>query len=365
MNKVNAINGGDSRRSARMPAELFPGMGEAVFARTVGRKAANGELETWSDVANRVALGNTLLVKGAEVDKTQMAQFIEQAALLMSGRHLQHGDAGQVGRPSEVFTNCSSAAMSFAEYLLLLSGSGVGRSYANVLMVVDWAKHMPKVEPVIDPGHPDVGAGRVRAMTRENAIAFYGPNVRLHYHTVEDSREGWAKAMELIETMTFAGVYGDDVIIMDFSLVRPYGSPIAGMQDRPASGPGPMMDALRQAQQVRGSNMMPWKSTMYVDHFLAECVVVGGARRAARMACKPWDDEGIFEFIAIKSDAGLWSSNNSILVDAEFWAYVNGEKTGPMAGHAKAVYESACYHGYHDNTGEPGFINVDKLGGNE
>lgn len=365
MKNFNANKVGASRRSARMPAELFPGMGEAVFARTVGRKAANGELETWSDVANRVALGNTLLVKGAEVDKTQMAQFIEQAALLMSGRHLQHGDAGQVGRPSEVFTNCSSAAMSFAEYLLLLSGSGVGRSYANVLMVVDWAKHMPKVEPVIDQGHPDVSAGRVRAMTRENAIAFYGPNVRLHYHTVEDSREGWAKAMELIETMTFAGVYGDDVVIMDFSLVRPYGSPIAGMQDRPASGPGPMMDALRQAQQVRGSNMMPWKSTMYVDHFLAECVVVGGARRAARMACKPWDDEGIFEFIAIKSDAGLWSSNNSILVDAEFWAYVNGEKTGPMAGHAKAVYESACYHGYHDNTGEPGFINVDKLGGNE
>lgn len=354
-----------SRQSARMEARLFPGMGDAVFARTVGRKAASGEMETWGDVAARVALGNTKLVNAPETERSQMQKFISQAVLLMSGRHLQHGDATQPFRPSEVFTNCSSAAMSFAEYLLLLSGSGVGRSYANELMVVDWAGKLPLVVPVIDQGHPDVVAGRTRAMTREEAIAFYGPNTRLHFHTVEDSREGWARAIELLETMAFAGVYGEDVVIMDFSLVRCYGSPIAGMQDRPASGPGPMMDALRKVMQIRDTDMKPWKSTMYVDHFLAECVVVGGARRAARMACKPWDDEGIFEFIEIKQNAGLWSSNNSVLVDQEFWDYVRGVKTGPMAGHAKAVFESACYHGYHDGTGEPGFINVDKLGGNE
>lgn len=372
MENTQANMVGDAHRSASIPtsqlhrvAQLFPGMGEAVFARTVGRKKEDGSLESWQEVASRVATGNTLLVDGAFVDKDEMMQYIAQGALLMSGRHLQHGDDLQPTRPSEVFTNCSSAAMSFALYLLLLSGSGVGRSYDDRLMLVDWARNMPKVEPVIDPGHPDVVAGRVRAMSRENAIAFYGPFIRVHYHTVEDSREGWAKAIELLEAMTFAGVYGNDVVIMDFSLVRPYGAPIKGMQGRPASGPGPMMDALRQSLQVRGSLMAPWKSTMYVDHFLAECVVVGGARRAARMSCKPWRDVGIFEFIAIKSEAGLWTSNNSVLVDQEFWDYVNGGKEGPLAGHAKAVYESACYHSYQDGTGEPGFINVDKLCGNE
>lgn len=355
----------DVAEGGRRSAQLFPGMGEAVFARTVGRKAANGAMETWGEVAHRVSAGNTLLVKGAEVDKTSMAQFIAQAALLMSGRHLQHGDMTQPGRPSEVFTNCSSAAMSFAEYLLLLSGSGVGRSYADVLMVVDWAKYMPKVVSVIDPGHADVVAGRVRAMSPTEAIELYGTGPNVHVHVVEDSREGWAKAVELLEALTFAGNHADDVVILDFSLVRPYGSPIAGMQDRPASGPGPMMVALEKAQSVRGTRMQPWKATMFVDHYLAECVVVGGARRAARMACKPWTDEGIFEFIEIKKTADLWSSNNSILVDAEFWSYVNGEASGPLADRAKAIFESACSHGYHDATGEPGFINVDKLNGNE
>lgn len=351
--------------TAAAVATLFPGMGTAVFERTVGRKGDDGAYESWAEVATRVANGNTSLVEGGDADFAEMEATIAKGALLMSGRHLQHGDATQKGRVAEVFTNCSSAAMSFAEYLLLLSGSGVGRSYDDRLMLVDWAANMPKVEVVCDAGHPDVLAGRIRASTREAVTAFYGQGVRLHYHTVEDSREGWAKAIELIETMTFHGCYRDDVLILDFSLVRPYGSPIKGMQNRPASGPGAMMDAIRQMQQVRDTGMAAWKATMFVDHFLAECVVVGGARRAARMACKPWRDAGIFEFIEIKADAGLWSSNNSVLVDKEFWDYVQGRIDGPLAGHAKAVYEAVCLHSYGDGTGEPGLINVDKLGGNE
>jgi hypothetical protein len=59
----------------------------------------------------------------------------------------------------------------------------------------------------------------------------------------------------------------------------------------------------------------------------------------------------------------LWSSNNSVTVDADFWAYVNEEKTADkeLREHAKKVFEAVCESSYYDGTGEPGFINVDRL----
>ena len=53
------------------------------------------------------------------------------------------------------------------------------------------------------------------------------------------------------------------------------------MQDRPASGPGPLILAIEKIAKMRDADMEPWRSTMFVDHYLAECVLVGGARRAA------------------------------------------------------------------------------------
>jgi hypothetical protein len=113
---------------------------------------------------------------------------------------------------------------------------------------------------------------------------------------------------------------------------------------------------------------------MYADHYLAECVLVGGARRAARMATKYWKDSSALDFIAIKRGGFLWSSNNSVTVDAEFWDYVRKDDCEVEDGvaydhvfgrHAKAVFNAICEAAYHDGTGEPGIINVDKLTWNE
>ena len=103
---------------------------------------------------------------------------------------------------------------------------------------------------------------------------------------------------------------------------------------------------------------------MHVDHYIAECVVVGGARRASRMSTKFWKDSGAFDFCSIKNDAGLWSSNNSIAVDEEFWQLVSQPLTGG-AGHfelrAHEIMQFAVKQAYDNRTGEPGFINVDQL----
>ena len=108
----------------------------AVAKRTILR-----DDETWGDVADRVAMGNVALVEPFNLmEAAELRQAIADGVVLMSGRHLQHGDKTQPGRNLEVFTNCSTAAFSYSLFYLLLNGSGVGRSYDDDLMIVDWAR---------------------------------------------------------------------------------------------------------------------------------------------------------------------------------------------------------------------------------
>lgn len=351
--------------------------------------------EIWAEVANRVAHGNTSLVPTAGPAEFQiMRDHLAQGSLLMSGRHLQHGDASQPERVAEVFTNCSTAAASFVLGYLLLNGSGVGRAYDDDLMLVDWAGKMPKVFVTIDDDHPDVRAGRVSTdvILRSHVEHLKGAD-GVTWFDIPDSRGGWAQGLERIETMAFQGRH-KETLVLDYSDVRPYGSPIRGMQYRPSSGPATIMAAMISIAKLRGQKMAPWLATMYVDHYMAECVLVGGARRAARMATKTWRDPGIFEFISFKTRTGFWSSNNSVTIDAEFRERVTkvarhvqhifgtnvrtpdtlrrfGEKLNSsgvidaMDLFAWKVLVTLAAASYFDGTGEPGIINQDRLVAND
>ena len=117
---MNAMN---YQTPARADAKCI---GDAVADRTVNRKldpVTRLELpgdapketpfvrEVWAEVAHRVALGNTLLhPSDQEFEFEPLHRHLRQASVLMSGRHLQHGDASQPSRNMEVFTNCSTAA---------------------------------------------------------------------------------------------------------------------------------------------------------------------------------------------------------------------------------------------------------------
>src|SRR5690606_6949933 len=208
-------------------------------------------------------------------------------------------------------------------------------------------------------------------------------------HEVGDSREGWAEAIELLEIMTYQKVYRDHLLVLDFSRVRGRGEPIMGMQGRPSSGPVPLMNALEKIAKIKGAGLSAWRQTLYIDHYLAEPVLVGGARRAARMSTKHWTDFEAIDFIEVKRPieydgkpmaevaafrsgcnnpplAFLWSSNNSITVDADFWRRVELAEDHPeyndrLTRHARAVLQRGAECAYGDGTGEPGFINEDQL----
>lgn len=374
---------------------LDAGMGLAVARRTVFRA---GDREDFGRVADRVAAGNMGLLgeDGDAVEQARLRNAIASGALITSGRHLQHGDEGQVGRNMEVFTNCATAAASFTLFYLLLNGSGVGRAYDDALMAVDWAR-APNLRLRLDARHADapvsraalhrfglefglldwgvtaegMTAGQVAAITGWIAAEFEVdaqavPGEALVWR-IDDSREGWAKAVELLESMAFEGA-ADRTLLLDFSDIRPCGAAIAGMQGRPASGPLSLMRAFANLRRhviaaAQGTERPAlWEQALLADHHLSVEVQVGGARRAARMATKSWRDPGILRFIGAKSEGGLWTANNSVMVDAAFWAAVREGRAGSLAAedvHALAVFEEATRCAWIN--GEPGFINGDRL----
>lgn len=340
--------------------EYFPGVGQAVADRTVNRPG-----ETWGDVAQRVALGNSALVPMCQ-DRVPLEAAIADGRMLLSGRHLQHGDAEQPNRNMEVFTNCSTAAQRPLGFYLMLNGSGVGTSYDDDMCIVDWSR-MPKIHIVLDDDHADYDNRWVPSVA--DAVANITSRRGYTIFNVPDSREGWAEAIMQIEDAAFRKDETD--LILDFTNVRPKGSPIAGMQDRPSSGPIPLMEAIQRAQeQVRGQRIPLWEQAMILDHLFAEIVLVGGARRAARIAVKWWGDEDIIAFINIKQNGGHWTANNSVGVDADFWSMVRFYKQygyAPTCHHQKAwdVYIAVTEAQYRHGTGEPAFLNMDLLSAGE
>lgn len=155
------------------------------------------------------------------------------------------------------------------------------------------------------------GAGKVKIVQ---------PELELFPHIVEDSREGWVK---LIKRILDAHV-GKDTLprTVDYSLVRPKGSPILGFGGT-ASGPEPLAelcDSLivllnkRIGKKIRSSDIVD------IFNMIGRCVVAGNVRRSAEiMFGDPFDDD----FLELKDpDKNLaelqshrWASNNSIFAE--------------------------------------------------
>jgi len=335
--------------------DLDPEMGTAVANRTYLRRGEN-----WGDLAKRVALGNSLLDPSGENDRLDLEKAICNASFLTAGRHLQHGDADQPNRNIEVFTNCSTACTSFMEFLLLLNGSGVGRNYSDEFMVTDW-RNMPHLYCVLSADHPDFERQYFKDYTPKVSVTAledtgaYPQNPDLFYE-VEDSREGWAKALEVLEVAAFEK-HPHDHYVFDFSKIRKYGSPIKGMQNRPASGPLPLIYAFKEIAKIKYQHLTNWKQAMMIDHLCAESVANGGARRSARIAVKYWKDIDIMEFVHIKRDnPWMWSSDNSVSVNFKYW-----EQCKIIGTLANKLHLEITKSVFQDLTGEPGLINVDKL----
>lgn len=339
------------------------GLGLAVWQDKYARIKDNGEFETWEEGVTRVVDGNFSLdpreFRSYSSEYKLTLDLAKRGIMPFSGRHLQHGDLNQKNKVGELHTNCSTAMFSFISFLLLMKGSGVGRCYDNDFCFTNW-DYMPNSRFVLSNKHPDFNNKLGIESLEEAQHKYDNDSEHVRWFTVDDSAEGWVKVVEILETAAFHKNNKNHLFIFDFSNIRAFGAPIKGQQNRPASGPIPLIQALQAVSTVRDAGWKPWKQAMFVDHYLSACVVVGGVRRSSRLATKYWKDKDIFEFIDIKRGGWLYTANNSIMVDEEFWE----QARNPKPSHGRRVFEYAVSASYYDQTGEPGFINVDKLTAN-
>jgi len=342
------------------------GMPRSIFENKYSRRKADGSFQSWGERVAEVVEGNFSLDETAStVDYSRTLGLARAGVMPFSGRHLQHGDRNQSKKIGEIYCNCTTAMFSFTKFWLLLKGSGVGRCYDGDLCRVNW-DNMPNVRFVLegpDPktntgGHPDYEPWIETLQAAQHKYDSESEDVR--WFAVGDSAEGWAKVVEILETAAWQAKHANKLFIFDFTPVRRRDSPILGQQGRPASGPVPLIEALMKVASIKGAGMRPWKQAMFIDHYLSDCVALGGIRRSARIAVKTWRDRDIIDFIDLKRGGWLYTANNSVSTDEEFWERARS----PAPSHARRVFEAMCSAGYFDETGEPGALVVSRMAWN-
>ena len=116
------------------------------------------------------------------------------------------------------------------------------------MMLVNW-NNAPQLRCVLDESHPDFDYS-AHTSVRDGKHK-YGQGENTFWYEIPDSREGWAQALEIWENAAFEKIHKDKMLVLDFSKVRAKGTPIGGMQNRPASGPVSLMNAFEKCATIK------------------------------------------------------------------------------------------------------------------
>lgn len=140
-------------------------------------------------------------------------------------------------------------------------------------------------------------------------------NVHLGVHIVEDSREGWAKALNVGIQAWFAG----QDIEFDYSKVRPRGARLKTMGGR-ASGPDPLkklLDFVRMVVTKAQGRQLTSLEWLDIGNMIAEVVVVGGVRRSSEITFSDLTDRDIRHAKDAPCPPHRYMSNNSAVYNGK------------------------------------------------
>ena len=336
-----------------MVSRAWGPIGEQVFNRTYSRTKEDGTKETFDEVVSRMVAGNVALVDQRFIEDGEVARLIELISshkLVPAGRHWWV--SGVPGR--QFLFNCHRAGWTdqLADHVgftfdELMKGGGVGANYSDEYMQ---RMHRVRRKLYVRPSycHPDIDElSDVKLEYPETD----GPRVGLTEFVVDDTREGWAHALEHL--CRLSQLEGDDLYVtFNTDRVRPRGSLIRGFGGT-ASGPGPLFKMLADVSRILNAAVgrkLTSLECMDIDHSVASCVIAGNVRRSARMSIKHWRDADIEDFIDLKKNGGHWTTNISVEVDDDFWDAVNDGDA-----RAQEILDMIA-EGMHRN-GEPGLFN--------
>lgn len=243
---------------------------------------------------------------------------VHDLKVMPSMRSLQFGGDAIVKNNGRIY-NCSFVHLKyprvFAEVLyLLLCGAGVGFSVQ---------RHHVQQLPTL------------RKPKRENI------------HTIHDSIEGWADAVDALMNAYFNGAIRP---IFDYSQISPKGTYL-GTTGSKAPGPEPLKIALAQVEsKLQGAIGRKLQSLELHDIvcILADCVLAGGIRRAALISLFDKNDKDM-----LKCKHGEWWNH------AKYRARANNSAVLVRGETTKDEYLEVFQACIDSNSGEPGFIWTD------
>lgn len=296
-------------------------------------KEEESRYETWSEAVDRVIKMHTSFY--ADKMSAKLMSYLDEAAdsykhklVLGAQRALQFGGE-QLFKHQMRMYNCTSSYADRPEFFgeifyILLCGAGAGFSVQT--------DHVSKLPKLIH---------RTKA-----------PKL----HTVEDSVEGWATALDVLMSSFFENggkypEYAGRKVAFDLSLIRPKGAKISGGFKAP--GPDPLRRSLDRIEYIltgltlneKTSSLRPIHVYDIVMH-AADAVLAGGVRRSATICLFSTGDD---EMASAKT--GNWfidnpqrgrSNNSAVIVRNE----ITKEQFASLMTSIKQF-------------GEPGFFFVD------
>lgn len=305
-------------------ADEMSARAKAIVQRTYSRPLPGGGFESWEQIIDRVihhqrwlwqrAIGDKPLNAEQEAELEALRVVLLKRQGLLSGRTLWLGGTEVSKRREASMFNCAFTKIETVHdvvdaFWLLLQGCGVG--FEPIVGTLNGFTKPVEIEIVRSQRHLlEQKKGR-----ETNSEAIYEKDGKKVWRvTCGDSAESWAKFVGKL----LAGKWAVDVLVLDFSQIRPAGERLSGY-GWISSGDETFAPAVQRIATILNNKAGQLLSRIDILDVLNHLGTTLSSRRSAEIALVPWGDVEAHAFAVAKKDFWLSGndqraqSNNSIL----------------------------------------------------
>ena len=266
-----------------------------VTRRTYSRPKPDGTFESWDEIVNRVvnhqrwlwqrALGDKPLTAAQEQELEDLRWVLLSRSGSVSGRTLWLGGTEVAKRREASMFNCAFTKIETVHdvvdaFWLLLQGCGVG--FEPVVGTLNGFTQKMEIEVVRSQRH----LLEQKKGIETNSESFYQRDGKAVWHlTVGDSAEAWAKFVGKL----LAGKRKADVLVLDFTQVRPAGERLRGY-GWISSGDETFAPAMQRVATLLNARAGTLLSRLDILDVLNHLGTTLSSRRSAEIALVPWGD---------------------------------------------------------------------------
>lgn len=327
---------------------------QVITQRTYSRPLDSGGFESWEDIVARVirhqrwlwqrALGDVPLNARQENELEELRTILLNREACVSGRTLWLGGTDVAKSREASMFNCAFTKVETIHdvvdvFWLLLQGCGVG--FEPVVGTLNGFTQKMEIEVIRSQRHLlEQKKGR-----EHNSEAYYSREGKVVWHlTCGDSAEAWAKFVGKL----LAGKRRADVLVLDFSQIRPAGERLKGY-GWISSGDetfAPATKAIAELLNARAGELLTRMDILDVLNHLGTTL---SSRRSAEIALVPFGDPEWKAFALAKKD--FWLHNNHHRQQSNNSLLFNSRPDMDTISSIFALMQSA-------GGSEPGFINA-------